>query len=127
MAARLRTDFWVAALRRRAEAGGAFVSVAKRGAEEAGAVFVIVDHRDGQFDLYGPAPQSVFGDDAPTDRLFSRLAQGVTEEAARLRMAQEVNFDPDLWLLDIEDKAGRPFLEIVPEESPKSHTRFTTR
>jgi hypothetical protein len=127
MAARLRTDFWVAALRRRAEAAGAFVSIAKRGAEEAGAVFVLVDHRDGRVDLYGPAPQSVFGDDTQTDRLFSQLARDVSEEAARLRMAREIDFDPDLWLLDIEDKEGRPFLEIVQEESPKSHTRFTTR
>jgi len=127
MAARLRTDFWVAALRRRAEAAGAFISIAKRGAEEAGAVFVLVDHRDGRFDLYGPAPQSVFGNDAHTDRLFSRIAREVSEEAAHLRMVQETNFDPDLWLIDIEDKQGRPFLEVAPEESPKGHTHFTTR
>jgi hypothetical protein len=127
MAARLRTDFWVAALRRRAEAAGAFISVARRGADEAGSVFVLVDHRDGRFDLYGRAPQSVFGDDAHGDRLFSRIAQEVSEEGARLRMAQEINFDPDLWLVDIEDRKGRPFLEVVPEESPNGHTRFTTR
>ena len=46
-APRLRTDFWVSALRRRAEAAGAFISIARRGAEEAGAIFVQVDRRDG--------------------------------------------------------------------------------
>jgi len=126
MAARLRTDFWVAALKRRAEAAGAFIAIAKRGAEEAGTVFVRVDRRDGRFDLYGPAPQSFF-DDTPTDRIFSRIAHDVSEDAARDRMTQEMNFDSDLWLVDIEDKEGRPFLEVAREESPNSHTRFTTR
>src|SRR5258708_1883063 len=45
-APRLRSDFWIAALRRRAEAAGAFISIARRGAEEAGAIFVLVDRLD---------------------------------------------------------------------------------
>ena len=109
---RLRTDFWVSALRRRAEAAGAFISIAKRGAEEAGAVFLIIDRRNGSFDLYGPAPQSVFSD-RPTDRMFSLLAAETSEEAIHKRMEQEMRFDPDLWQIDIEDRAGRAFVELV--------------
>jgi hypothetical protein len=121
--ARLRTDFWISALRRRAEAAGAFISIARRGAEEAGAIFIQVDRRDGRFDLYGPAPQSFF-DDSVTDRLFTLLAREVPEEATRKRIEQEVNFDSDLWLVDIEDREGRAFIETVPEESA---ARFTSR
>ena len=117
MAARLRTDFWVAALRRRAEAAGAFISIARRGADEAGTVFVVVDRRDGSFDLYGPAPQSVFDDERPTDRLFSLLGTALSEEAARARMEQEMRFDPDLWQVDIEDREGRAFVDLAPEEA----------
>ena len=120
---RLRTDFWVSALRRRAEAAGAFISVARRGAEEAGAIFIQVDRRDGRFDLYGPAPQSFF-DDSVTDRLFALLAREVPEETTRKRIEQEVNFDPDLWLVDIEDREGRAFIETVPDDSDP---RFTSR
>ena len=120
---RLRTDFWVSALRRRAEAAGAFISIARRGAEEAGAIFIQVDRRDGRFDLYGPAPQSFF-DDSVTDRLFALLAREVSEETTRKRMEQEVNFDPDLWLVDIEDRDGRAFIETVPDDSDP---RFTSR
>jgi len=120
---RLRTDFWVSALRRRAEAAGAFISIARRGAEEAGAIFIQVDRRDGRFDLYGPAPQSFF-DDSVTDRLFTLLAREVPEEATRKRIEQEVNFDSDLWLVDIEDREGRAFIETVPDESAP---RFTSR
>jgi hypothetical protein len=119
---RLRTDFWVAALRRRTEAAGAFVSIARRGAEEAGAVFIVVDRRDGNFDLYGPAPQSVFDEDSP-ERLFLPLALGISEEATRSRMEQEIRFDSDLWLIDIEDKEGRAFVELASEAPQK----FTAR
>lgn len=122
MAARLRSDFWIAALRRRAEAAGAFISVARRGAEEAGAIFVLVDRLDGSFDLYGPAPQSVFDDDAVSDRMFSILSRGLTETQAHLRMEQELRFDPDLWQVDIEDREGRAFVELAPEERPEEFT-----
>jgi hypothetical protein len=119
---RLRTDFWVAALRRRVEAAGAFVSIARRGSEEAGAVFIAVDRRDGSIDLYGPAPQSLF-DDTPSDRMFLPIVRGVSEEATRTRMEQEIRFDSDLWLVDIEDKEGRPFVDLAAEPPQK----FTAR
>jgi hypothetical protein len=121
---RLRSNFWVAALRRRAEGAGAYVAIARRGAEEAGAIFVLVDRRDGTLDLYGPAPQSVFGAEGPMDRLFLRLAEGATEGDTRAQMEREIKFDPDLWLIEIEDRAGRSFVEVVtaPEKA-----RFTSR
>ncbi len=125
MGARLKTDFWVAALRRRAEAAGAFISIARRGAEEAGTVFVVVDRRDGNFDLYGPAPQSVFDDERPSERLFSLLGKDMSEEATRKRMDQESRFDPDLWQVDIEDREGRAFVDLLEEE--RSGREFTTR
>lgn len=124
MALRLRTDFWVSALRRRAEDAGAYVSIARRGADEAGAVFVVVDHGNGCFDLYGPAPQSVFGDDYVGDRLFSLLVAAAPAEAMQSRIEQEVRFDPDLWQIDIEDKHGRAFVELAPDAGAE---RFTSR
>jgi len=120
---RLRTDFWIAALRRRVESVGAFVSIARRGADEAGAVFLVVDRRDGTFDVYGPAPQSVFSD-RPTDRLFSLLEQGVSADATRSRMEQEIKFDPDLWQVDIEDRQGRAFVELAFDNH---NEQFTSR
>jgi hypothetical protein len=112
---RLRTDFWVAALCRRVEQVGAYVAIARHGAAEAGTVFVVVDRCDGSFDLYGPAPQSVFDDEHPTDRMFSRLGEALTEAAVQERMQQELRFDPDLWQVDIEDKQGRAFIDLVPD------------
>lgn len=124
MGPRLRTDFWVAALRRRAEAAGAYVSIARRGADEAGAVFVSVDRLDGSFDLYGPAPQSLFMEDGPADRLFSPLLSAAGKEALAQRIEQEVRFDPDLWLVDIEDRLARAFVDI---DQPSVGPTFTSR
>ncbi len=122
MLRRLRTDFWVAALRRRAEQAGAYVSIARRGADEAGAVFILVDRRDGAFDLYGPAAQSVFDEERPVDRLFSLLATEAPQDAVQARIDQEMRFDPDLWLIDIEDKQGRAFVELAPDQDERGFT-----
>jgi hypothetical protein len=120
---RLRTDFWVAALRRRAEAAGAYVAIVRRGAAEAGAIFLGVD-RGGYVDLYGPAPQSVVADSESGDRLFSLVAQGLEGQAFDRRIEQEVRFDPDLWLVEIEDREGRPFVEVVAEVEKRSDFRI---
>jgi hypothetical protein len=88
--------------------------LARRGAEEAGAIFIIVDLLNGAADLYGPAPQSLFVEEGgPTDRLFQRLvaAQPLPEIDARLD--REIRFDPDLWIVTVEDRAGRVFFETA--------------
>src|SRR5213080_4605741 len=53
---RLKSAIWVAAYLRRRHIDGTFAVVRRRGAEEAGAVFVKIDRLDGTAELYGPAP-----------------------------------------------------------------------
>jgi hypothetical protein len=57
---RLKTALWVAAYLRRCHVEGVFAVVRRRGAEEAGAVFVRISRLNGTSDLFGPAPQSAF-------------------------------------------------------------------
>jgi len=108
---RLRSDIWVAAYRRHAVAGGAYVVVRRKGVEQAGAIFIHVDRLDGYGALYGPAPQS----DASLsgERRFVRLHDEETLEAAAIerRLSKELRFDPDLWIVVVEDRQGRPFLD----------------
>ena len=54
---RLTSDMWVAAYVRRCNVEGVFAAVRRRGAKEAGAIFIKVTRLDGTADLYGPAPQ----------------------------------------------------------------------
>ena len=69
---RLKSAIWVAAYVRRCHLEGAFAAVRRRGAEEAGAIFVKLNRLDGTAELFGPAPQSAFEDARPADRAFSR-------------------------------------------------------
>jgi hypothetical protein len=110
---RLRSDFWVSAYLRRCGVEGVDAVLRRRGAAEAGAVFVKVDHLDGTASLYGPAPQ-LFVDDSG-ERLFTPVLQAVTPLDVEERMTRELRFDSDLWLVEVDDRAGRHFLDLAAE------------
>ena len=111
---RLKSSIWVAAYLRRCQGDGIFGAVRKRGAEEAGAVFVKLVLLDGNAILYTPAPMSAYEDSRPEERVFSASTpQPVAEQLIEERIAREIKFDPDAWIVEIEDKAGRHFLEVV--------------
>ena len=112
---RLTSAFFAAAHIRRCYAEGATAVVVRRGAEEAGAIFFVVDRLDHTVDLYGPAPQTAFVDGAaPADRLFQLVAGHADLAEINARLEREARFDPDIWIVTIEDRAGRSFLDLVP-------------
>ena len=110
--ARLRSDFFVSAHLRRCAVAGIDAVLRRRGAPEAGAIFLKVDRLDGSADLYGPAPQSVLGD-GPGERLFIALMRGAAPAEIEARLAREGRFDPDYWLMEIDDREGRHFLDLA--------------
>ena len=112
---RLKSAIWVAAYLRRCNTEGVFCAVRRRGAEEAGAVFVKINRLDGTATLYGPAPQSSFADARPSDRAFVAVMGGsppVAEAEIDARLAREVKFDPDLWIVEIETAAVETLLDM---------------
>ncbi|MBB3930708.1 hypothetical protein GGR25_001747 [Kaistia hirudinis] len=113
MSLRVTSALWVSAYVRRVFVQGGFAATMRRGAEEAGAIFVIVDRLNGTVDLYGPAPQTAFDDDRPRDRLFIRMEHAAERPVALARFDKEMRFDPDLWLVEVEDREGRAFLETI--------------
>ena len=110
---RVTSALFVSVLVRRALVAGAFAAVTRKGAQEAGAIFVVVDRLDGSADLYGQAPQTAFSDERPTDRLFTRLETGIDRARLAERLASEERFDPDLWVVEVEDREARPFVELA--------------
>ena len=112
---RLKSAIWVAAYLRRCNGEGAFAAVRRRGAEEAGAIFIKLNRLDGTAELFAPAPQSAFEEAQPADRAFSRcfVGQPVPEAKVEERITREIRFDPDVWVIEIEDRAGRHYLERV--------------
>jgi hypothetical protein len=113
-AMRLKSSIWVAAYLRRCQTAGVFGAVRRRGAEEAGAVFVKVATLDGKAMLYVPAPQTVYDDSRPIERLFMPIApEALPEPSVDERITKEIRFDPDAWIVETEDKAGRHFLDLA--------------
>ena len=111
---RLKSSIWVAGYLRRCQSEGVFGAVRRRGAEEAGAVFVKLALMDGTAMLFVPAPQTAYDDSRPIERVFTLSSpQPVEEQTIEARLAKEVSFDPDVWIVEIEDKAGRHFLDLA--------------
>jgi hypothetical protein len=112
---RLKSALWVAAYLRRCQVEGAFAVVRRRGAEEAGAVFVRISRLDGTSDLFGPAPQSALDTSRGADRAFtpSFAQQPMPDAAVEAKLEREMKFDSDLWIVEVEDPTGRNFLDIV--------------
>ncbi|MFZ0425346.1 MAG: DUF1491 family protein [Xanthobacteraceae bacterium] len=112
---RLKSALWVAAYLRRCQVEGAFAVVRRRGAEEAGAIFVRICRLDGTSDLFGPAPQSTVDNSRGADRSFvpSFAGQPTPDATVEAYLAREVKFDSDVWIVEVEEPAGRNFLDIM--------------
>lgn len=102
--ARLVSGLWVDAYRARLEAQGVPVYVSARGDATAGAIVVKCASLDGRARAY----QRITAMDG--SRPWDVLADGPEAEVdAAIARAQAS--DPDLWVVEIEDRAGRPFLD----------------
>jgi hypothetical protein len=112
---RLKSALWVAAYLRRCQVEGASAVVRRRGAEEAGAVFVRISRLDGTSDLFGPAPQSALNTGRGADRTFvpSFAGQPMPDAAVEAYLAREIKFDSDVWILEVEESGGRNFLDLA--------------
>lgn len=111
---RLRSDIWVAAYLRRCASEGAAAYLRRRGAAEAGAIFIKIDRLDGSAALFAPAPQSET-DEHGLFRLWTRAhkAEWVDPAETEERLRKEIRFDPDVWIVEVEDRYGRSFLDLA--------------
>ena len=114
---RVTADLWVSALLRRVFGAGGYAAVIKRGATEAGAVFVLSRSRQGEIALYGPAPQTSYDSAKPDDRFFSLLGTGDAMDVFDARLEREKKFDPDIWVVEIEAGAI-PVEELISVKTP---------
>ena len=107
---RLKTEIRVAAHLRRCAAAGAFAHVARKGDPDAGAVAVKVFLGGGEA---GPLArlhiQSVTIEGEATWR--EPFDGPAAEEKIDAWLEKERRIDPDLWVIEIEDRQGRSFLD----------------
>ena len=102
---RLKSEIWVGAFLRRWQAEGYYGAVIRKGATEAGAVYVIVNHLDGTFHFFGPAPGPAF-DERGERRWFEELPFPASQDAIDRVLSKRLRSDPDIWIVEIEDRAG---------------------
>lgn len=107
---RIKTEIWVKAYIRRCFGEGMPALVVRRGNADAGAVYIKVNLLDGQVGLYGPAPAGLSAIDG--SRLWTSLLgdDAVPENEADAYLERQAGFDPDFWVVEIEDRQGRHFL-----------------
>ena len=96
----LSTDIWVGALVRRVELAGSFAYIARKGDPRAGAIILkVLNLRTYETRLYRPESDDlwrrVVSKDGPADDSY---------------IERQVRYDPDLWVVEIEDVEGRTFL-----------------
>jgi hypothetical protein len=102
---RLTAAFWVQAYLRRLALENIPAYILAHGDDTAGAVLVKLATLDGQARLFQR------GFDLQTgDRVWQQLEQG-TEEQIDKALQRQLGFDPDLWVIEVEDRAGRHFLD----------------
>jgi hypothetical protein len=108
---RLKSELWVKAYIRRCQIEGAAAVLARRGDADAGAIYVKVSRLDGTALLFGPAPAGL--DEAREDRRWVPSLQRtpVSESEADDYLQRQIAFDPDIWIVAVEDGAGRHFLD----------------
>jgi len=106
MQPRLKAGIFVRALIRRAEVSGAQAYVVRKGAEEAGAIFLKVSRLDGTCTVLN---QARAGDG---ELVWARpLGESIDDAKASAYFERQIKFDPDIWIVEIEDRKGRAFVD----------------
>ncbi len=100
----LSADFWVSALVRRVEQAGSFAYIARKGDARYGSVLVkVVNLRTRDAYVLREAQKG----DAT---VWMKPTASLTESDLDAYIARQVQYDPDVWVVEIEDVEGRHFL-----------------
>ena len=102
---RLTARFWVDAYRRRLAMYDIPCFVVAHGDDTAGAVLVKCATLDGQARAFTRSFDLTTG-----DRIWQELAAGAEAEVDASIQKQR-SFDPDLWVIEVEDRQGRHCLD----------------
>ena len=102
---RLTADFWVRAYLARLRLAGIPAFVVAHGDATAGAVLVKLATLDGQACAFHRSFDLATG-----TRVWAVLCAGA-EPAVDQAITRQRGYDPDLWVIEVEDRAGRHLLD----------------
>ncbi len=92
---------------------GMFGAVLRKGAEEAGAVYILVNHLDGTCHLFGPSPGASH-DEQGERRWIIEASPPQSPVDATALIERRIRFDPDIWIVEVEDRHGTAGLAQAP-------------
>jgi hypothetical protein len=101
---RLTAEFWVQAYLTRLRLADIPAFVTARGDATAGAVVVKLNTLDGAARAFARSY------DASGTRVWRPLAEG-PEPEVEAAVGRQRRFDPDLWVIEVEDRQGRHLLD----------------
>ncbi len=107
MEARLKSGIWVAALIRRCGVEAVSAVVVRRGDDSAGNVFVKLNRLDGHAEVFSQARKG----DGTRVWICATGAEPVIEADADAYLERQLKYDTDIWVVEIEDREGRNFLD----------------
>ncbi|MEM7670974.1 MAG: DUF1491 family protein [Pseudomonadota bacterium] len=102
---RLTTEIWVAAYLTRLRLATIPAFILQKGDHTAGAVLVKLNTLDGAACCYQRSFDLMSG-----ERQWVVLAEG-DESHVDASITKQKSFDPDLWVIEVEDKSGRHLLD----------------
>lgn len=84
-----------------------------KGNDEAGTVLIKSNFLDGTALVYGPAPGGAF--DEYGERRWSQPlgSEPLSETEVDEYITRQRGYDPDFWVIEIEDRAGEVFLDAA--------------
>lgn len=108
---RLKSEIWVKAYIRSCQSHGVPAVVLYRGDADAGAIFIKIDLLNGFCHLFVPAPAGL--DMIDTERKWVPFSEHepVSLEKADTHISKQRNFDPDIWVIEVESPQGDHFLD----------------
>ena len=108
----IKSRLWVEALLRRCSGEGKFGAIIEKGADEAGAVYVVINHLNGTYDLLVPPAGPAHNDWG--NRVFTKaFAQSQAWDDVNIYLNRQKKFDRDLWVVEIEDRMGHAGIELI--------------
>jgi len=107
MEARLKAEIWVQAYLRRLQGQGIPAFVVRKGEPSAGVVFVKLSYLDGRAEVFSQARLGT------GEAVWMRATgeEPVADGEAEDYLARQVRYDPDLWIVEVEDRQGRHCLD----------------
>ena len=108
----VKTEIWVKAHLALCFSKGLTAVIANKGAPEAGAVYVQITISNHEVKVLAPAPGPAFDDHGNRTWSMPLGPDPVSPQQASQYLARQRSFDRDIWIIDIDDRAGTGLLNL---------------